>query len=209
MCLLPSLPSRPILALRFDVLPSFPHSASMKRFPTAAALAVTLGLASAQSNCSSTLTPTNSVQLSVASGYRVQLVATGLSKPRGIEFDTAGNLLVVEQGSGDLTALTFQNNGGCVAVSETSTLVSGQGVSTETNCCGLVLTDIIAQSWTCCVQQWKHPVCFFRRSCVVVELRVVRSCHFEPADDCHEHDYRRPHDTYTAGVETSTWDAAC
>jgi hypothetical protein len=59
----------------------------------------------------------------------MQLVATGLSKPRGIEFDTAGNLLVVEQGTGDLTALTLQDNGGCVAVSSMNTVISGQSVS--------------------------------------------------------------------------------
>jgi hypothetical protein len=62
----------------------------------------------------------------------MQLVATGLSRPRGIEFDTAGNLLVVESGSGDLTALTFESNGGCVTVSDTNTVIAGQGVSRRT-----------------------------------------------------------------------------
>lgn len=61
----------------------------------------------------------------------MQLVATGLSKPRGIEFDTAGNLLVVEQGTGDLTALTLQDNGGCVSVSDTNTVVTSQSASTH------------------------------------------------------------------------------
>lgn len=98
------------------------------KIKTVAAFTAITSLASAQSSCSSTLTPTNSVQPSVASGYRMQLVATGLSKPRGIEFDTAGNLLVVEQGTGDLTALTFQENGGCVTVSKTDTVISGQSV---------------------------------------------------------------------------------
>src|SRR5271168_2796440 len=53
------------------------------------------------SSCSTTLTPANSVQPSVASGYRAQLIATGLSSPRSIQFDKAGNLLVVEQKNGD------------------------------------------------------------------------------------------------------------
>lgn len=41
-------------------------------------------------------------------------------EPRGIEFDTAGHLLVVEQGNGDLTALTLQD-GGAVSQSVTRT----------------------------------------------------------------------------------------
>jgi glucose/arabinose dehydrogenase len=101
----------------------------MRNFIVTAAFAASIGFASAEPSCSSTLVPANSVQPSVASGYRMQLVATGLSKPRGIEFDAAGNLLVVESGSGDLIALTFESNGGCVSVSDTNTVITGQGVS--------------------------------------------------------------------------------
>lgn len=85
----------------------------------------------------------------------MQLVATGLSLPRGIEFDAAGNLLVVESGNGDLTALTFQDNGGCLEVSDKATVITGQGVSTCNAAmlqCGIVsgeeLTCVAAQSWT-------------------------------------------------------------
>jgi len=79
------------------------------------------------SSCSTTLTPTNSVQPSVASGYRAQLIATGLSSPRSIQFDKAGNLLVVEQknGDGSVSALTLQDNGGtCLSVTSHTTLVT-------------------------------------------------------------------------------------
>jgi hypothetical protein len=79
------------------------------------------------SSCSTTLTPTNSVQPSVASGYRAQLIATGLSSPRSIQFDKAGNLLVVEQNNGDgsVSALTLQDNGGtCLSVTSHTTLVT-------------------------------------------------------------------------------------
>jgi hypothetical protein len=79
------------------------------------------------SSCSTTLTPTNSVQPSVASGYRAQLIATGLSSPRSIKFDKAGNLLVVEQknGNGSVSALTLQDNGGtCLSVTSHTTLVT-------------------------------------------------------------------------------------
>jgi glucose/arabinose dehydrogenase len=79
------------------------------------------------SSCSTTLTPTNSVQPSVASGYRAQLIATGLSSPRSIKFDKAGNLLVVEQtnNGGSVSVLTLQDNGGtCLSVTSHTTLVT-------------------------------------------------------------------------------------
>jgi hypothetical protein len=79
------------------------------------------------SSCSTTLTPANSVQPSIASGYRAQLIATGLSSPRSIEFDKAGNLLVVEQknGDGSVSVLTLQDNGGtCLSVTSHTTLVT-------------------------------------------------------------------------------------
>jgi hypothetical protein len=38
--------------------------------------------------------------LNVLPGYTAGTVVTGLTRPRGIAFDTAGNLLVVDSGSG-------------------------------------------------------------------------------------------------------------
>ena len=76
------------------------------------------------SSCSTTLTPTNSIQPSVASGYRAALVATGLTKPRSIQFDSAGNLLVVQASSG-IESLQLQDEGGlCVSVKSKKTVVS-------------------------------------------------------------------------------------
>lgn len=78
-------------------------------------------------SCSTTLTPTNSVQPSVASGYHAQLIATGLSSPRSLKFDKAGNLLVIEQknGNGSVSALTLQDKGGtCLSVASHTTLVT-------------------------------------------------------------------------------------
>src|SRR5438874_13810003 len=77
--------------------------------------------------CSTTLTPTNSVRPSVASGFHVQLIATGLASPRSIEFDKAGNLLVVEQknANGSVSVLTLQDDGGtCLSVKSHTTLVT-------------------------------------------------------------------------------------
>ena len=84
--------------------------------------------ASSSSGCSTTLTPTNSIKPSVASGYQMALVATGLTKPRSIQFDSAGNLLVVEAGSG-IVNLAFQDNGGtCLSVQSSKTVVNNTGV---------------------------------------------------------------------------------
>lgn len=56
------------------------------------------------------------------------LVATGLTKPRSIQFDSAGNLLVVEAGSG-IVNLAFQDNGGiCLSVKSSKAVVKNTGV---------------------------------------------------------------------------------
>lgn len=82
-------------------------------------------------SCSTTLTPTNSIKPSIASGYRAALVATGLTKPRSIKFDNAGNLLVVQAGAG-ITSLQLQDNGGtCVSVKSKETVVQASAVSRD------------------------------------------------------------------------------
>ena len=86
-------------------------------------------LAQSSPSCSTTLTPTNSIKPSIASGYQAALVATGLTKPRSIEFDSAGNLLVVQAGAG-IARLQLQDNGGtCVTVKSKKTVVQASTVS--------------------------------------------------------------------------------
>lgn len=86
---------------------------------------------SAASNCSTTsLTPKNGVKPSVASGYQVALIATGLTKPRSITFDSAGNLLVLQQGAG-IANLVFQDGGGtCLSVKSKRDVINDKNVST-------------------------------------------------------------------------------
>ena len=56
-------------------------------------------------------------------------MATGLTKPRSIEFDSAGNLLVVQAGAG-IARLELQDNGGtCVTVKSKKTVVQASNVS--------------------------------------------------------------------------------
>ena len=83
----------------------------------------------AASTCSTSLSPTNSIKPSVASGYEVALVATGLAKPRSIVFDTLGNLLTVQQGVG-IFNLEFQDDGGtCLGVKSSRTVISNRDAS--------------------------------------------------------------------------------
>lgn len=84
---------------------------------------------SASSSCSTSVTPTNGLKPSVASGYQVALVATGLTNPRSIQFDTLGNLLVLQDGSG-IANLVFQDDGGtCLSVKSTRDVIKYKDVS--------------------------------------------------------------------------------
>ena len=86
-------------------------------------------LGQSSSSCSTTLTPTNSIKPSVASGYTAALVATGLTDPRSIEFDSSGNLLVVQAGAG-IESLQLQDGGGtCITVKSRKTVVQASAVS--------------------------------------------------------------------------------
>ena len=78
--------------------------------------------------CSPTLTASYPAP-SVAKGFVAHLVANGLSKPRGLKFDSAGNLLVVESGVG-VTALTFHNtSANCLTVSKKTTVVTNSSLN--------------------------------------------------------------------------------
>lgn len=94
-------------------------------------LTALVSVAFAQTSCSATLKPSYSV--TVASGYQIGLVATGLARPRGIQFDKAGHLLVVEaptDGNPAISALSLKDSEGiCVVEDSRKTVVGGQGVS--------------------------------------------------------------------------------
>lgn len=82
----------------------------------------------AQSSCGPS--PSGKVQPSVASGYRWQVVATGLNDPRGLAFDSNGNLLVVEAGKGYVTSITLdESSDGCVSVKSTAHITDATGLN--------------------------------------------------------------------------------
>jgi glucose/arabinose dehydrogenase len=82
----------------------------------------------ASTACPSTLTGDYAAP-SVASGYAARLIATGLTSPRGIKFDTEGNLLVVEEGVG-IAALRLSNDSGsCVTVVSQDTIIPDESLN--------------------------------------------------------------------------------
>jgi glucose/arabinose dehydrogenase len=95
-----------------------------------ASLAPLLCVASAQTTCTTSLIP--SYPATVASGYQIGLVATGLARPRGIHFDKAGHLLVVEaprNAETEIFALSLDDGGGiCVREASRKTVVRVRGV---------------------------------------------------------------------------------
>ena len=116
---------------------------------------VVLGQAS---SCSNSLTPTNGIKPSVASGYQMALVATGLTKPRSIAFDTAGNLMVVESGAG-ISKLALQDDGGnCLSVRERTAVVQNREV-TESPACVRPASQISpAKPRPRPISRWKYPL---------------------------------------------------
>jgi glucose/arabinose dehydrogenase len=96
--------------------------------PVAAGLALSVLATRAMEQSSCGPAPSGNIQPSIASGYSMQVVATGLSKPRGIILDQAGNLLVVEQGRGAISAHTLRDNNGCVSIGSSSDVTPSMDV---------------------------------------------------------------------------------
>lgn len=86
-------------------------------------LAAGSALLQAAQAASCNLKPSYSTPI-VSNGWQAQLVANGLKSPRGILFDSKGNLLVVQQGVG-IVHLEFDDGGStCLDVSKKTTLIS-------------------------------------------------------------------------------------
>ncbi|KAI0484119.1 L-sorbosone dehydrogenase [Xylariaceae sp. FL0804] len=93
-----------------------------------AAAALLRHFAGAQSSCDAP-SPSGNIRPSVASGYSLQVVATGLSKPRGLKVDNEGNLLVVEAGSGVVSAHVLNDDNGCVTVTSSTNVTDAIGLN--------------------------------------------------------------------------------
>ncbi|KAL8297772.1 hypothetical protein RB597_007178 [Gaeumannomyces tritici] len=90
---------------------------------SAMAVAMCSTLAAAQTSCRNVLAPAYKPPV-VAAGWQAQIVASGMQKPRTLEFDSAGGLLVLDAGRG-VFRLTFKDNGGtCLEVDQTTVVVN-------------------------------------------------------------------------------------
>ncbi|KAK7745235.1 hypothetical protein SLS62_009864 [Diatrype stigma] len=94
----------------------------------AAALLLYLPVVLAQtSDCGDVLTPSYPAPV-VGSGWTARLIVTGLKDPRGLLFDSSGNLLVVEQEAG-IRRLSFTDGGDtCLQVAENTQVVQNSNV---------------------------------------------------------------------------------
>ena len=79
------------------------------------------------SSCGSALQPSYPAP-SLAAGYKAQLIAQNLTKPRGLIVDSDGQLLVVQQQVG-ITSLSIQDQNGCLTVSKKTDLVKNANLT--------------------------------------------------------------------------------
>ena len=96
----------------------------MKKVAQAYFAAALAGIANAQS-CSTPSYPAPSL----ADGYVARLVASDLSSPRGIQFDSNGALLVVESGTGIAALDLDYADNGCITVGKRATVVADTGLN--------------------------------------------------------------------------------
>jgi glucose/arabinose dehydrogenase len=82
----------------------------------------------AQKGCSVNLPPATTAPI-VASGFTARVFANGLTKPRGMVFDTEGNLLVVQNGRGIIAIKLKDDGGSCVSAAGTQSVVADTSVS--------------------------------------------------------------------------------
>jgi hypothetical protein len=87
----------------------------------------------------------------VAKGFTARVVISGLLRPRGMVFDTEGNLLVV-QNRKEITAFSMANDSGCVKVTGKSMVVNGsikwdEGVGSSQSKLDQVLKLYTVEPW--------------------------------------------------------------
>lgn len=128
------------------------------------------GTASA-SACASTIQPKNAAP-SVASGWRANVVASQLTKPRGVLFDSEGGLLVVEQDRG-ISRLTFnQDQGACVrSEGDVALIIKDGSVSPSSTSIDIHLTLHPVEPWYRALRGWQHPLCLLIHRSLCLGLR--------------------------------------
>lgn len=117
------------------------------------------GALAATTGCTSTLSSSYPAPI-VSNGWAFQLVATGLTSPRGILFDSNGGLLVVQQGLGVIHLALSDSGGTCVGVSKTTNVVNSSEVRSEHSPILLneVANWVTVKSRYRALQRWKNTL---------------------------------------------------
>ncbi|EEP79009.1 predicted protein [Uncinocarpus reesii 1704] len=103
----------------------------MRRFYAFAAVAAQLvDIGFAQTACTVTLTPSSTPV--AADGYNVRVIAQGLRRPRSLQFDREGNLLVVQSSAGIWNFRLRDHGGTCLEVEDGVDLID-DSVKTRLN----------------------------------------------------------------------------
>jgi len=108
------------------------------RFARAALAAGLLASTAAAAGCAKVLVPSYNIP-AVNSAWQAQLVVGGLTKPRSLEFDSSGALLVVESGKGITRHRITDNGGTCVSLADSTVLIGQTSV-------GLYLSGALGSS---------------------------------------------------------------
>ncbi|WEW56085.1 hypothetical protein PRK78_001520 [Emydomyces testavorans] len=90
-------------------------------FAAAATQWLGVAVAVAQTSCAVTLAPSSTPV--AADGYSVRVIAQGLRQPRSLQFDSKGNLLVVQSSQGISNFRIKDNGGTCLEIGEKVDLI--------------------------------------------------------------------------------------
>lgn len=99
------------------------------RLAGVAVLSTVLILRTTGQTCEVNPAPVNGIKPVAAPGYHFSVVANSLTKPRSIQFDNAGNLLVLQAGKGVVSLQLDDAGGACVWAASRQTVISNTAVS--------------------------------------------------------------------------------
>lgn len=99
------------------------------RLVGATVLSTVLILRATGQTCEVNPAPANGIKPVAAPGYHFSVVANGLTKPRSIQFDNAGNLLVLQAGKGIVSLQLDDAGGACVWAPSRQIIISNTAVS--------------------------------------------------------------------------------
>ena len=126
-----------------------------------------------------------SIKPAVAPGYKWSVVASNITFPRSIDFDSQGRLIVLQAAQG-LTALDLTADAGvCVREKSRKTFVNlpsvGFILSSRLFSCMLMINPKV-DPWSKLLQRQKYHLCIGHRSSILVDLRSHHNHCIQPRD---------------------------